>query len=423
MKHLRSLFAWGVFVALFAVVGLLSVNAAEASAHEKLLHSFGSGTDGAYPFDTPIFDAKGNMYGTTWEGGTGGYGVVFEMSPTAKGGWTEQVLYNFVGRPNDGGRVSGGLVRDKAGNLYGTSRAGGSESCNGACGTVFELSPSKGTWKESVLYFFAGGEDGDHPYSGLAIDDAGNLYGTTHDGGANDKGTVFELSFSGGTWTKTKLLDFGGTAGEYPVAAPILDASGNLYGTTSSGGTKNGGGTAFELSNTGSGWTETILHNFLGGTDGQEPSAGLIFDHAGNLYGTTFYGGAGGCQGGCGTVFELSPSSGGWTETIIQNFTQDATGYHLNSGVIMGAKGKIYGTTRDGGNLKQCVPTGCGTVFEMVFSNGAWTRTRLYSFGGFNLHDGSVPFAGVVLNRKGHLIGTTVFGGANHPGTVYEVTP
>src|SRR5579872_2485747 len=155
MKFVKLPPVW-VMVLSIVVLGLVSVHTASAQT-EKVLHAFGAGTDGAYPFDTPIFDGNGNMYGTTWEGGTTGHGTVFEMSPNGKGGWNETVLYNFQGRPTDGGKISGGLVLDAAGNLYGTSRYGGSEACSGACGTVYELSPSNGTWTETILYYFGAG--------------------------------------------------------------------------------------------------------------------------------------------------------------------------------------------------------------------------------------------------------------------------
>jgi len=420
MKLVKFSPAWSMVLSIVALV-LVSVSTASAQT-EKVLHAFGAGTDGAYPFDTPIFDANGNMYGTTWEGGNTNHGTVFEMSPDGKGGWNEAVLYNFQGRPTDGGKVSGGVILDAAGNLYGTSRYGGSEACSGACGTVFELSNSGGTWTETILYLFTGGADGFHPFGGLTMDAAGNLYGMTHDGGSKGRGTVFKLSLNNGTWTKTILFNFGGSAGEFPVSTLTLDSLGNLYGTASAGGVKNGG-LVFELTKTAKGnWKEIVLHNFIGGADGSEPSANVIFDTAGNLYTTTFYGGGGGCPAGCGTIVELSLSGSTWTETIIQKFTQDATGYHLNSGVVIDSTGTIiYGTTRDGGDLNVCNATGCGSVFKMTLSGGIWTRTQLYAFRGFPA-DGSVPFSGVTLNN-GVLYGTTVFGGKNHPGTLYEVIP
>jgi uncharacterized repeat protein (TIGR03803 family) len=311
---------------------------------EKVLHNFNNnGTDGYYPRASLISDAAGNLYGTTIYGSTYGWGTVFELTPTTGGGWTEQVLHSF-GNGTDGGEPRASLIFDAAGNLYGTTYGGGIYCHSiGGCGTVFELTlTAGGNWTEAVLYNFGSfTDDGYEPSASLIFDAAGNLYGTTQFGGIHGWGTVFELTpTTGGGWSEQVLLNFG-TGGAFPQAGLIFDAAGNLYGTTSEGGTNIG--TVFELTpNVGGGWTETVLHNFGSGTDGSYPYAGLIFDAAGNLYGTTQYGGTyNSCSGGCGTVFELTPTAGGkWTEQVLLNFNGTG-GANPYAGLIFDAAGHL----------------------------------------------------------------------------------
>ncbi len=271
---------------------------------EKVLYDF-PGETGRCPHAGLIFGASGSLYGTTYGSVCGG-AVAFELSPTTGGGWAEKVLYSV---PNTGPAAS--LVFDGAGNLYGTTIDGGAYDY----GTVFELRPQVGGgWAERVLHNFShSGRDGENPYAGLIFDAAGNLYGTTVGGGKDTIcggagcGTVFELKpNAGGGWTEEVLHSFNnnGTDGYYPYSSLVFDAAGNLYGTTWQGGANNGG-TLFELTPAaGGGWTETVVHDFQNnGTDGYAPYAGLIFDAAGNLYGTTQSGG----PYGFGTVFEIKP--------------------------------------------------------------------------------------------------------------------
>src|ERR1019366_2578878 len=301
----------GLRAALAIFTAILFVTSIWAAAEEKVLHNFNNdGTDGYYPEVGLIVDAAGNLYGTTTAGGAYNSGTGFELTPAAGGGWTETVLHNF-GNGTDGATPYAGLIFDAAGNLYGTTQYGGTYGV----GTVFELTPAGGgSWTEKVLYSFNhNGADGGVPAAGLIFDAAGNLYGTTVNGGTGSNcvlgcGTVFELTpAAGGGWTEQVLHSFNnnGADGSTPFAGLIFDAAGNLYGTTFAGGTY-GYGTVFELTPAaGGGWTETVLHNFGNGTDGTAPYAGLIFDAAGNLYGTTFVGGT----YGYGTVFEVTPVS------------------------------------------------------------------------------------------------------------------
>jgi uncharacterized repeat protein (TIGR03803 family) len=247
-----------------------------------------------------IFDAAGNLYGTTQRGGFIDQGTAFELTPTGGGGWTGGMQYSF--NDTDGQWPYAGLILDAAGNVYGTTNLGG--NCNE--GTAFELTPEFNGWQETVLYNFCGIHGAGPGFGSLIFDAGGNLYGTTTGGGTYGGGTVFELTpTAGGGWTEQPLYNFSVDTGDgwYPLAGLIFDAAGNLYGTTQQGGT-NDVGTVFELTPTaGGGWTETVLHSFGNGTDGQNPYAGLIFDAAGNLYGTT-WGGGFEYQG---TAFELTP--------------------------------------------------------------------------------------------------------------------
>jgi uncharacterized repeat protein (TIGR03803 family) len=403
-------------LAIFAAAVLMT--STWAAAQEKVLYNFGNGTDGVAPQAGLVMDAAGNLYGTTYNGGTYNYGTVFELTPAAGGGWTEMVLHNFNNDGVDGAYPQAGLIFDAAGNLYGTTHSGGTHnaSCSNDCGTVFELTPSAGgTWTEKVLYdFYSIRTDGAFPASSLIFDGAGNLYGTTIFGGASGagNGTVFELTpAAGGGWTERVLYSFGAD-GIWPYAGLIFDAAGNLYGTTSFGGTV-GWGTVFELTPAaGGGWTEQVLHNFLGYSDGETPYAGLIIDAVGNLYGTTSSGGT----YGMGTVFELSPTAGGgWTEQVLHtfNFTDGNAPY---AGLIFDVAGNLYGTTGGGSSY------GDGTVFELTpTAGGGWTEKVVHSFG--NGTDGIFPRADLIMDAAGNLYGTTNYGGTNNYGTAFEFTP
>ncbi len=279
-------------------VTTVQVSCTVVAPAETILHSFGVPPDGEYPEAGLIMDTNGNFFGTTAHGGTAGYGTVFEL---AKGtnSYTETILHSF-GSGTDGQNPRAGLIMDANGNLYGTTSNGGTAGY----GTVFELAPSNGSYTETVLHSFGATPDGQYPEAGLIMDASGNLYGTTSDGGtAGGYGTVFELAKGASGYTETVLHSFGsGTDGQYPEAGFIMDASGNLYGTTYQGGS-SGYGTVFELVKGASGYTETVLNSFTG-TNGQYPEAGLIMDASGNLYGTTY---GGGTAGGYGTVFEITP--------------------------------------------------------------------------------------------------------------------
>jgi len=393
---------------LLAIIAAALISSTPALTQSGVLHNFGQGTDGLSPSASLILDSAGNLYGATYSGGTYNSGIVFELTPGAAGTWDETVIHHF-GSGIDGRNPQASLIFDAAGNLYGTTNAGGPLHY----GTVFQLTPvAGGGWTETVIHNF-NSRDGQAPQSSLILDLAGNLYGTSFVGGAYGLGVAFELMpKGGGVWTEKVLHSFGhGQDGSYCEAGLILDRAGNLYGTTVNGGTYNEG-TVFELTSTGGVWSETILHNFSSNsTDGYQPYAGLIFDAVGNLYGTTFAGGT----RGYGTVFELMPSAGGnWTEKALHSFNGTATGgAFAEGGLIFDDLGNLYGTTVGGG------PSGFGMVFKLApNAGGNWSMKVLHSFNG---KDGYLPRTGLAIDAFGNLFATTTSGGAYKQGTVFEI--
>jgi uncharacterized repeat protein (TIGR03803 family) len=404
-----------------------------AAAQESIIYSFVYGTsDGLRPYAGLVADGAGNFFGTSVYGGAVGSpynfdGTVYELSPASGGGWTEKVLYSFGVYTGDGTQPYGGVIFDSKGNLYGTTTAGGA---NGQ-GAVFELSPgSGGTWTEQIIYSFKGGTtDGATPKRGSLVFDAkGNLYGTTFYGGANGAspydGTVYELSpGTGGTWTGKIIHNFGASGdGANPVSGLTFDAAGNLYGTTDTGGTYNGG-TVYELTpGSGGTWTEAVLHSFdANGVDGANPLAGVIIDAQGNLYGNTQIGGSYG--NGLGTVYELSKVGGVWTEQILYSFTGNANGTTDGltpiGNLMFDAAGNLYGTTLAGG----VEIASEGTVYELSRASGTWTEKILYAFNSA-LSDGHAPESSLIFDAAGNLYGTTSAGGSNSAGqygTVFEI--
>src|SRR5208282_5336035 len=286
--------------------------------------------------------------------------------------------------------------------------------------------PGGGSGSENALYNFAGGSDPKLPYAGLVFDKAGNLYGTTELGGANNQGTVFEIiRNANGTWTETVLYNFIGSAdGGQPYGSLVFDAAGNLYGTTNFGGSANcnlGCGTVFKLTPGSSGWSETVLYSFGGGSDGREPSARVVFDAAGNLYVTTLQGGniSSVCSSGCGTVFKLTAGSSGWTESVLHAFSGGYDGKYPYGDLIFDAAGNLYGTAFQGG-------AGYGVVYELSRnSNGAWHERVLHGF--VNMPAGN-PVAGLVMDSGGNLYGTTMLGESESScgggcGVLFKLSP
>ena len=434
-----------LITAVLTVVGLALRSSAAPAAPETVLYSFNYG-DGATPQASLITDAVGNLYGTTVKGGADRGGTVFELIPNAaKTTWTETVLYSFCKPPHrctDGTSPTGGLLMDGSGNLYGTTWGGGAYGG----GTVFELIPdaAKTTWTETVLYNFCAQTDcvdGYSPSGGLIIDSSGNLYGTSMGGAYRSRaeapgggGAVFELTPPGPgqtEWIETVLYSFCAQSrcidGATPEAGLIMDLAGDLYGTTVKGGARKHGGTVFELTPDAAKttWTERVLYNFCPegdciGTNGAYPTASLIMDTAGNLYGTTSRGGAN-CvdvDGGCGTVFELIPNASKtkWKQTVLYSFCAHglpdcSDGADPEAGLIMDGSGNLYGTTPVGGTARK--PR--GTVFELTQPTAdqtEWTETVLYSFCAQpDCADGEYPVAGLIIDDH-NLYGTTSAGGA-----------
>lgn len=440
----------GLLTAVLVAPAIFTTATYAEGQSERVLHSFNltSNPQGGYSPSTALaIDTAGNLYGTTQNGGTGsnsscnfssgsgGCGVLFEVSPKVGGGWTEKVIHMF-GNGADGYFPASALILDSRGDLYGTTVYGGTHSC----GTVFELIPGAGgSWTEKILYNFCSrtnAADGATPDSPLIFDASGNLYGETQYGGPSGSdvggGTVFELSpKAGGGWAEKVLYGFsgGGDAGGYGLT---LDAAGDLYGVGGAGGISNGGpcnfgcGFAFELTpHSGRSWTYKLLHDFYSSSeDGYEPNSPLLLDPSGNLYGTTFYGGSGPC--GCGTVFELTPGPGGeWTERILHSFVYNNVDGFLPAGLVADAAGNLYGTTLVGGAYGGY---GYGTAFELhPQTDGSWTEKILHNFG--NGTDRIGPLAGLVFDAGGNLYGTTNAGGAaaggvgEAAGTVFALKP
>ena len=329
------------------------------------LYSFVGGRDGAYPDGRVAIARDGTLFGTTNEGGNSGCGsigcgTVFQLKPSASAPksalapWTHTVLYTFTG--SDGAHPQGDLTFDQSGNIYGTAEYGGADNI----GVIYELTPAGGTWTETVLHSQSYSE-GIYPEGGVIFDSSGNLYGVLHGSGQTQFGAVYELSPYGSNWTEQTLYSFYEfTAGIYPVGGLLLDLSGNLYGTTSTGGSNDGGGTVFELTSANGVWTFNTTYDFFGcGSCG--PQDKLVMDAAGNLYGTTY--GLG--HEGYGSVFKLTPSNGGWTYTSLHDFTGGTDGAHP-FGPILDANGNLYGTTASGGLANCDNGVGCGVVWEIT---------------------------------------------------------
>ena len=330
------------------------------------LYGFAGGSDGEGPTARVIVGPNGSLYGTTYAGGgTGcsdgyGCGTIFNLRPSpsvcraALCGWDETVLYRFTGGSDGANPLLGDVIFDQAGNIYGTTQNGGSANCGGTgCGTVFELSPNGGGWTEKVLYSFTGaGGDGANPYSGVIFDQSGNLDGTTRQGGPAANGTVFRLTPNGSSWTENILYGFPSiNDGYWPYGGLMLDHSGNLFGTTSSGGL-NGGGTAFEVTTSGS---VDVFFNFAGPAYGG-PYGTLTSDAAGNLYGVAYDDGA----YGNGSVFKLTPTVNGWSYTDLYDFTGGTDGRCPYGGALLDAQGNLYGTAAAGGQYD------VGVVWELT---------------------------------------------------------
>lgn len=383
-------------------------SASSVPAGYSTIYSFGGGLDGGNAATQLVFDANGNAYGTTVQGGNAGCGTVFRLHPAANGRWRETVLYNFSCYA-DGKNPHGGVIRDAQGNLYGTTTAGGlSAGCTGdGCGVVFRVAPGGG---ESVLYTFQGKADGYGPGSPPAFDSGGNLYGTAPDGGRYAHGVVFALARSGGTWQYKVIHHFtGGYDGSTgSLGALFVDAAGTLYGVTELGGS-HGAGVAYAMNRSGTGWNFATVYAFKGSPDGANPYGGLI-EKSGKLYGTTYFGGA----RGAGSVYELTPGARPYGERVVYSFKGGYDGGQPTSTLLSGPAGALYGTTSMGGGTS----CDCGAVFSLA--RETFMESVLHRFGGG--HDGQNPYYG--LTQFGStLYSSAVVGGTSGNGTIFAIAP
>ena len=386
----------------------------------QILHAFGAGDDGNAPEGPPVFDKKGNLYSSTYVGGANQLGTVFELTPGTNGQWSETILHSFPASPGDGYEPTG-IVMDGAGNLYGTTTIGGtSGNCKvvQGCGTIFELSPgTNGQWTESILYNFcslANCADGGVPGYAPTLGSGGALYGVASE-------NAYQLAPGSNGWTFNVLYTFCSLPncndGNDPSGSLTLDARGNVYGETAEGGN---GGVAYVLHPERSGqWKEFVLHGFFGGDDGFDPNGALAL-HGDALYGSTEAGGGNSCEGGCGTVFQLTRGSGtNINEQILHDFgPNEAQGLIPVAGVASNQRGDLFGVTTFGGS-PSCE---CGVVYGMKpQGNGKWAYQVLYAFdvgtGGF--YPDSTP----TIDSQGNVYGTTSAGGQYGPGVVFELSP
>lgn len=415
----RSLGTSLSLVPLLVLIVILTPGVGAASKY-KTLYTFTGGADGRQPMAGVVLDKAGNLYGTTEIGGNAGQGTAFELRRNGDGSWTEIVVHSFCSAPSctDGSFPVAAMIFDHDGNLYGTTAYGGASGN----GVVFELTPnSDGSWTENVLYAFTGGTDGSSPLAGVIFDATGDLYGTASVGGGDNKGVVFKLTPNlDGSWSESVLHIFTGNDGWVPRANLIFDTAGTLYGTTANGGKGDGefgNGLVFQLIPNADGtWKEKVLHAFTGGRDGALPWAAVIFDSAGNLYGTTLWGGDNPLNCGrpseCGVAFKLMRKADGeWKETVLHDFTAGNDGWEIGAGLMFDAIGNLYGTTVNGSRH------GWGTAFELMPSSGGkWKKGVLHAFRDM---PGAKPYGALIFDAAGHLYGTTAGGFSN--GSIFEI--
>jgi uncharacterized repeat protein (TIGR03803 family) len=414
----QSSFSTARLTCLYSILAIIVALSPAAHAQTlTVLHTFNGAPDGREPIAGVTRDAAGNVYGTTYYGGTYDLGLVYKLAHKGSG-WVLSPLYSFQRGQGAGGYAPvGGLTIGSDGNLYGTASLGGPYDA----GTVYKLSPPASVckaflcpWTETPLYYFTGGADGGTPEAALIFDSAGNMYGTSASGGTGDNGVVFKLTRSGSGWTESVLYSFANSPdGAGPFSSVTFDGNGNLYGTTNGGGT--GFGTVYQLTPSGSGWTERVIYAFQGLNDGSLPYAGIVLDPDGNLYGATFYTGA---RNG-GTIFELTPSNGNWIFSVIYSPLLEGVGGPAGT-LARSSNGTLYGTLLTGGDTQRCFGYGCGSVFQLAPSNGGWVFTSLYEF--TDGADGGNPEGGLILDSAGNLYGTTT-GSLGGDGSVFELTP
>ena len=385
----------------------------------SVIYNFTGGQDGAHPFAGLTVGSGNALYGTAFGGGTHHFGTVFELSHSGSG-WILTPLYSFAGNSDGAGPVAR-VVIGPDGGLYGSTSAGGEGTCNNhngylGCGTVFKLRPPATmphsvivNWSSNVIYRFSG-SNGAYPQGDLTFDDAGNIYGTTINGGSHGWGLIYSLTQSNGHWNENVLYQVQNNGdGQYAWSGVVRDSSGNLYGVFSGGGPDQYGA-IYKLTHSGSGWVESTVHAFtFHGNDGAAPQGGLVTDRSGNIYGSTVHNPTGG-----GVVFELSPSGGGWSYDVLYGLT-GGIGLGPYDKLVMDSAGNLYGTTFGDGRY------GRGSVFKLTSSFGGWTYETLHDFTGGT--DGSNPMSSLVLDSEGNLYGTASAGGSSGNGVVFQIRP
>jgi uncharacterized repeat protein (TIGR03803 family) len=419
LRHSGSALSRSPRLAIFGLVLAFVITTAVSLGAQSytVLHTFTGQGDGNQPYSTLVMDRAGNLYGTTSEIG-GGAGTVFQLKKSGDN-WTLKTLYTFSG--TNGQQPYGGVTFGPDGALYGLTYQGGTHSL----GTVYRLTPQASLcksvscpWVLATLHDFRAQGDGSLPYFVVPFfDTAGNMFGTTANGGINGEGAVFELTGSGGNWTESVIHSFDSfTEGAAPPSGLVADAAGNLYGTLEA--SPNGFGAVYKLTRS-NGWAFSILHQFTSDPDGVQPVGALLLDPAGNLYGTTKSGGG----HESGNVYEISPSGSGWTFTMLYSFVGPQDGGPQGP-LTIDAAGNLYGTVVSGG------ANGYGSVFKLMPVQGGWTYTSLHDF---TRSDGAAPYGGVILDPSGHIYGTAAYGGQNGQncsgpggvgcGVVFEITP
>jgi uncharacterized repeat protein (TIGR03803 family) len=413
----RRRYLIGVLGACTLLLLIAAPAGARATAGQtKVVYGFAGDEAGEYPATDLVLDASGNLYGTTVLGGDVGTGTVFELKRHGKK-WKHQVLYSFTGGA-DGGQPYGGVTVGGPDTLFGAAVIGGTGGAcpEDGCGVVYELTKSNGVWTETVIHAFDG-TDGYGPGAGLSMDADGDLFGMTPTGGAYGLGVIYQLHPDGsGGWDFAVIHDFtGGKDGATGSAGRLLiDQPGHMYGVATVGGA-NGKGVAFELMRTATGaWKLKPIYAFRGQPDAGLPYGALSFDADGNLYGTSYYDGA----NGLGAVYQLTPGAKHWKERVLYSFAGGADGMNSISNVVFDSAGNLYGTTSEGGD-----PTcSCGTIFELTpQQDGSWSETVVHRFAG--APDGASAYNGMVADPAGVFYGATVHGGGDDEGAVYRFTP
>lgn len=404
-----------VMFALMLVAAMVLAARTSQAQTLNVLHNFSGGADGAQPDAGLAFDRAGNLYGTTYFGGggnchSGGCGGVFKLA-RKNGVWIFTPLYDFQGGDNDGASPMAPVTIGPDGAVYGVTFWGGGSGCGGqGCGTAFRLTPGASfcssalcRWAETIIDKFQ--DDPNQittPFGPMAFDSAGNIYGPIW-GGASGNGAIYKLTGSGNSWTSSVIYSFtGGSDGAISMSRPNIDAAGNIYGTTTFGGSGIGFGTLFKLVHNGAGWTFNLLYSFQGGSDGGHPESGVVLDSAGNLYGCNTYGG----QFAFGVVYEVNTTG---TYSVIYNPRGSCFG-----DLAMDNAGNLYGTTYSGGSDDG------GTIFELSPSGSGWTATILHSFAG---PEGAYPMSSVIRDPSGNLYGTTTMGGNHNYGVAWQLMP